>query len=59
MRTDGTPFTYLEDSRVHEVTRFYQTALWGYYLKGVAEYRADLLAEPFASDVTVRRSDMP
>jgi hypothetical protein len=58
-RTDGAPFTYVEDSRVHEITRFYQTALWGYYLKGVAGYRADLQAEPFASDVTVRRSGLP
>jgi len=58
-RTDGSTFTFLEDARVHEITNYYQTALWGLYLKGVSEYRNDLLAEPFAADVTIQRDGLP
>lgn len=56
---DGTTFTYIADTRVHEITKFYQTALWGLYLKGVSEYSADLLAEPFTSDTVIQRSGLP
>jgi hypothetical protein len=58
-RADGSTFTYLEDARVHEITNYYQTALWGLYLKGVSEYRDDLLATPFAAEVTIQRDGMP
>jgi dienelactone hydrolase len=58
-RANGDPFTYLEDKRVHEITKYYQTALWGFYLKGVKAYRDDLLAEPFAAHVTITRDGMP
>lgn len=58
-RADGSSFTYLEDRVVHDITRYYQVALWGYYLKRVTAYRDELLAEPFADDVVVQRSGMP
>lgn len=58
-RATGETFTFLEDTRVHEITKYYQTALWGYYLKGVQDYAADLDAEPFAEDVVIQRSAMP
>ena len=58
-RADGTPFTYLEDKKVHAITRYYQTALWGLYLKGIDAYRDDLLAEPFSANVTITRDGMP
>lgn len=57
--SDGSTFTFLPDTRVHEITRYYQTALWGFYLKGVEQYSADLLAEPFGADVVMQRSGMP
>lgn len=56
---DGSTFTFIPDSRAHEITKYYQTALWGYYLKGVKEYSKDLLAEPFGSDVTIERDGIP
>jgi predicted dienelactone hydrolase len=56
---DGSTFTFIADSRVHEITKYYQTALWGYYLKGIEEYSKDLLAQPFGSDVTIERDGMP
>jgi predicted dienelactone hydrolase len=55
----GETFTFLADARVHEITIFYQTALWGFYLKGVAAYAGDLEAEPFSQDVTIQRDGMP
>jgi dienelactone hydrolase len=58
-RANGETFTYLEDKKVHEITKYYQTALWGFYLKGVTAYRDDLLAEPFAANVTITRDGMP
>jgi predicted dienelactone hydrolase len=58
-RDSGETFTFLEDTRVHEITKFYQTALWGHYLKGVEGYADDLLAEPFGNDVDVQRDGMP
>jgi hypothetical protein len=58
-RASGESFTFLEDRRVHEITNFYQTALWGYYLKGVTAYREELGAEPFSPDVTIQRDGMP
>ena len=44
---------------VHEITNFYQTALWGYYLKGVEAYADDLAARPFGDDVMIQVSGMP
>jgi len=58
-RANGDSFTYLEDTRVHAITRYYQTALWGLYLKGVAAYGDDLLSEPFAADVAIQRDGIP
>ena len=58
-RMNGEMFTFLLDSRVHAITNFYQTALWGYYLKRVTRYSDDLLAQPFGADVTIERSGMP
>lgn len=55
----GEPFTFLPDARVHAITRFYQTAFWGFYLKGVAGYREDLESEPFAPDVTLTQGRWP
>lgn len=52
-------FTFLPDVRVHAITKYYQTAFWGLYLKGVGEYRDDLGAEPFVPDVTLTRDRMP
>jgi dienelactone hydrolase len=58
-RANGETFAFLEDSRVHAITRHYQTALWGHYLKGVEAYADDLSAAPFASDVMIQRDRMP
>jgi len=58
-RANGETFTFLQDSRVHAITNFYQTALWGYFLKRVPRYADDLLAQPFAADVTIERDGMP
>jgi predicted dienelactone hydrolase len=58
-RATGETFTFIEDVRVHAITKHYQTALWGFYLKGVDAYADDLLAEPFAPDVTIQRDGMP
>jgi hypothetical protein len=58
-RANGETFTFLQDARVHAITNHYQTALYGYYLKGVEEYADDLLAEPFGADVTIQRDGMP
>jgi dienelactone hydrolase len=55
----GETFTFLEDVRVHEITVFYQAALWGYYLKAVEAYAADLQADPFPEHVTIQRDGMP
>ncbi len=55
----GEPFTFLPDARAHAITKYYQTAFWGFFLKQVAEYRTDLRAEPFAPDVTITRDRMP
>jgi dienelactone hydrolase len=58
-RENGDPFTFLPDTRVHAITNFYQTALWGRYLKGVKGYADDLLAQPFGADATIERDGMP
>jgi predicted dienelactone hydrolase len=58
-RDSGETFTFLPDTRVHEITLFYQTALWGYYLKEIAAYADDLDAEPFPEDVAIQRDGMP
>ena len=58
-RANGETFTFLLDSRVHEITNFYQTALWGNYLKHVSRYADDLRAEPFSADVTIEHERMP
>jgi hypothetical protein len=58
-RGNGETFTFLEDARVHVITNYYQTALWGYYLKGVEAYADDLTAEPFGSDTSIQRDGMP
>jgi dienelactone hydrolase len=58
-RANGETFTFLLDSEVHKVTNFYQTALWGYSLKGVSRYAEDLRAEPFSADVTIERDRLP
>ena len=58
-RANGETFTFLLDTRVHEITNFYQTALFGYYLKRVTRYSEDLSAQPFSGDVTIERSGMP
>lgn len=55
----GEAFTFLPDARVHAITKYYQTALWGFFLKGVAAYREDLRAEPFAAEVTVTSDRWP
>jgi dienelactone hydrolase len=58
-RASGESFTFLVDSRVHEITNFYQTALYGHYLKGVSRYADDLRSEPFSADTTIERERMP
>ena len=58
-RANGDVFTFLADSRVHAITNFYQTALYGFYLKGVSGYANDLRSEPFSADVTIERERMP
>jgi hypothetical protein len=58
-RANGEAFTFLEDARVHEITRHYQTALWGYYLKGIEAYGEYLLEQPFGEDVVIERDGMP
>jgi hypothetical protein len=58
-RANGEVFTFLADSRVHQITNFYQTALYGFYLKGVSGYANDLRSEPFSADVTIERERMP
>ncbi|HMJ13656.1 MAG TPA: hypothetical protein VK524_19700 [Polyangiaceae bacterium] len=55
----GETFTFLQDTRVHAITKYYQTAFWGLYLKGVKDYGQDLVAEPFSPDVTLSRDGMP
>lgn len=59
MRATGETFTYLDDDEVHRITNYYQTALWGYYLKDVQEYGPDLLAEPFGAETVIDRDGMP
>jgi hypothetical protein len=58
-RANGDTFTFLQDSRVHAITNFYQAALWGNYLKHVTRYADDLLAEPFSADVIIERDGLP
>jgi hypothetical protein len=58
-RATGETFTYLDDDEVHRIVNYYQTALWGYYLKDVQEYGPDLLAEPFGAETVIDRDGMP
>jgi predicted dienelactone hydrolase len=58
-RANGETFTFLLDARVHAITSFYQTALFGHYLKGITRYADDLRAEPFSADAKVERERMP
>jgi predicted dienelactone hydrolase len=49
--SDGSSFTFLDIERAHAITTYYQTALYGYYLKGDTAYAQELSANPFGSDV--------
>lgn len=53
------PFAFLDDQIAHDVTTYYETALFGYYLKGVDEYAEDLVAQPFAHDVELEYDRFP
>ncbi len=55
----GETFSFLADTSVHEATNFYQTALYGFYLKGIEQYADDLTAEPFGEFVEIERDQMP
>lgn len=50
-RADGSTFDYLDPDRAHAITSFYQTALYGYYLKGASEYAQDLATNEFDADL--------
>jgi len=52
-------FTFLDDQIAHDLTNYYETALFGYYLKGVEEYADDLVAEPFADYVDFEYDGFP
>ncbi len=52
-------FTFLDDEVAHDLTTYYETALFGYYLKGVDEYADDLVAEPFSDHVDFEYSRFP
>ena len=59
MRASGETFTFLDDQIVHGLTNYYQTALYGFYLKGIDEYADDLRAEPFADHVSLTVDRFP
>ena len=55
----GDEFTFLDDDVVFDITNFYEAAFFGYFVKGVDAYEADLLATPFSEHTTIDRDGFP
>lgn len=52
-------FEFLDHRRVFDVVNYYETALFGLYLRGATGYVDDLEANPFAADVEVETTGFP
>jgi hypothetical protein len=52
-------FDFIDYHRVWDILNYYETAMFGFYLKRVGEYADDLTAAPFGDDIEAEREGLP